>query len=1728
MVYQLYPPISQIVGSNDGWRLYGESPASNDVKVIFEVVDDIETGDTWVFRNKKTYSPWTATEPFKISGEGNVTALGTVSATGGNSTNWNTAYGWGNHASAGYYSASNPNGYTNDQTAAEILTAIKTVDGSGSGLDADLLDGQHASAFLTTSGTAANSQLLDSLDSTKFTYYRGIVSGDWDTIFTTASNQLGTSGLYQVQNLASGHSNHPTGVYTYGGVFAWQLANSTFKLYSSHLGDLSFQSGWGNDEYSGWRRILTSSYYGDAWTSSNDGAGSGLDADLLDGQQGSHYLAWANVTGKPTIPTNNNQLTNGSGYQTTSGSVAQSHYVSGNSFATTSSPGNVLEYQQASGITDTKLAPSSDWHNTIRMGHGNPYSYYSSTIAMQMTGTGYGQIKTQSIQNNNAAGWRTQWDSANDGSGSGLDADLLDGQQGSYYLAYGNLTGSPTIPTIPSNNVVEGGTSYSGEYPMVARTSANTIYSHNGIKFNGAQNKLTVAGSVVINGGTSWHSGNDGSGSGLDADLLDGYQKADINPAHSHYRWTGIAASGVQARRFVIMRLYACPAHWDSNWQDIHLKVWSETYEATNLKYEICGDYNGGNQNTMFQLRLKDAGGSSEHGRFRLVLGTPVDAGWDHSGQNTYYVDVYAEVSHYMNFTVAADFYSAGFNVNTLPTSGGATSVVYSSPTVSNITTFNEAKEHSYFANHKIWNDGNHGSASGLDADLLDGQHGSYYAPASSIPTVNNGTLSITTSGSVSGGGSFTANNSGNVTLNLTGNGIMQGTNAVANSSFSDAIGAGFRFQRITGGTNRAYGSHHNLLQIPNTSGDQYLAQMAFGTGDTKLAWRGKNTSFGSWFDIWHSGNDGSGSGLDADLLDGQQGSYYAPASHNHSGVYLPISGKAADSELLDGIDSTGFVKQLADGTSPNYQTPSSRRVDPTTSNPTNAHHAISTFGNGGNVTGQLATHFVSGQAYTRGYNSSWSAWRKQWDSLNDGSGSGLDADLLDGQHGSYYYSAANPPPTYSKYLRSDTSDTMSGTLSLHGNLLLTGTATTTNQGRMIDFTGFDKEGTTDPSDRAYIAHTINTGGHAGSVLVISSQNDSNDGIAFATHGSSQLKHNSNTIWTAGNDGSGSGLDADLLDGQHASAFLTTETNAFIGNYGSATTHPGTNRGIYSGQLSQGTAAVGMPTSDNSNSILTFNRHSGDYNSQLGFSSNSNMYYRSFSNVAINSTHTWRKVWDSGNDGSGSGLDADFLDGQQGSYYLPTTGKAADSNLLDGIDSVRMVHGSGGARTDGSSNVSPTTSATWMPSGFYENSNGSGTPSSQWYNLIQMRHTNTGNNHGHQIAGSFYDNNLWNRNINNNSYGAWSKSWSQNNDGSGSGLDADLLDGQHGSYYAPASHVHSYLPLSGGTLTGNVLFANSGTTKRGIQGQTGSNDYWFVGGGATASNSGYMEISAGDDGTTAGSYEPIYVRQYLGTPLTGTVQRTLTLLDNNGNTAIPNALTVGGDLTMPSKIIHSGDTNTYMQFHAADQWRVVTGGAERLEVNNSYVTVAPTLSVANKIMHTGDTDTYMSFDAADQWKLYCGGYKMIQATEASTGYDYISFGGTDNSGEILFNVNGGDGHFDGNVYAYSTTTSSDRKLKKNIQPLEGALEKVQNLRGVSFEWKKDDKKSIGFIAQEVQEVVPDLVKLNRKEHDGVLVSEHLGVDYGNITALLVEAMKEQQETINKLEARILTLEKGEK
>jgi hypothetical protein len=84
------------------------------------------------------------------------------------------------------------------------------------------------------------------------------------------------------------------------------------------------------------------------------------------------------------------------------------------------------------------------------------------------------------------------------------------------------------------------------------------------------------------------------------------------------------------------------------------------------------------------------------------------------------------------------------------------------------------------------------------------------------------------------------------------------------------------------------------------------------------------------------------------------------------------------------------------------------------------------------------------------------------------------------------------------------------------------------------------------------------------------------------------------------------------------------------------------------------------------------------------------------------------------------------------------------------------------------------------------------------------------------------------------------------------------------------------------------------------------------------------------------------------------------------------------------------------------------------------------------------------------------------------------------------------------------STYSSRRWKTNIQTLHGALEKVQRLRGVSYDLKANGQHEVGVIAEEVGTVVPELVTYEANGKDA------RGVDYSRLTALLIEATKEQQ------------------
>jgi hypothetical protein len=151
--------------------------------------------------------------------------------------------------------------------------------------------------------------------------------------------------------------------------------------------------------------------------------------------------------------------------------------------------------------------------------------------------------------------------------------------------------------------------------------------------------------------------------------------------------------------------------------------------------------------------------------------------------------------------------------------------------------------------------------------------------------------------------------------------------------------------------------------------------------------------------------------------------------------------------------------------------------------------------------------------------------------------------------------------------------------------------------------------------------------------------------------------------------------------------------------------------------------------------------------------------------------------------------------------------------------------------------------------------------------------------------------------------------------------------------------------------------------------------------------------------------------------------------------------------------------------------------------------------------------------ASYPWRFQAGG-------GGSSSSFYIGTGsGANNGSETIANKlsisSTGTLTVSGDVIAYGSP--SDAKYKENVKPIENALGKVMDLEGVSFDWKEnseilDIKEDIGFIAQDVQKVIPELVKENE---DG-----NLSLRYQGLIPVLLEAMKEQQKQIDELKSQM--------
>jgi len=617
------------------------------------------------------------------------------------------------------------------------------------------LGAQAAGSYLTASSTDLDSRYFTETESdARFLKYKGVAAaGDWDTIFTTGTGNTNTSGLFQINNhAATGNSNTPTGSYTYGSVLAWQLPNATFKLYAPHTGGLHYQTGWNNDEYSGWRKI---------WDSGNDGASSGLDADLLDGQHASAFAPIGGSTGR---------FITGGLYGTGHGSSILPiwQYNAGNPGYgigyTEGSPDNLridVSGSLMSGTPDFQVLPNEAKINGNTVHHAGNTTIPSGNQIIDWSAENAGTIHVSNYIENVA---QTSVSGA-----AGSAAKLTDGggistHPGTNNLIYTGALGSTVsglFAAADNSNSILTVNRHTGDYNSQLGFSSNgNLYYR---KFSNSTAYTTQAWKTLaftdnagmLNSNVTSVSGSSGSCTGnaatattaTNSTQLNGFTLARIDHAEDFRTYSGLNASATQAKRYHVGRLYGCPAHWDGNWQNLEINVTAESYESANLRFAIMGDYGGANtQANMIKLYLKEASGPYCN-HFRFVLGTPVDAGWDHSSQDTYYVDLYAEVKSYGQFKMNVKSYGHGIQ-SANPTSGGATTVFYDSPTVSNISAFSEEHNTIHHLTSEIYHEGHKPTLSELGAQAA----GSYQAAGNYI--TGTGSLSaqdLTDIGNLSG-----------------------------------------------------------------------------------------------------------------------------------------------------------------------------------------------------------------------------------------------------------------------------------------------------------------------------------------------------------------------------------------------------------------------------------------------------------------------------------------------------------------------------------------------------------------------------------------------------------------------------------------------------------------------------------------------------------------------------------------------------------------------------------------------------------------------------------------------------------------------------------------------------------------------------------------------------------------------------------------------------------------
>jgi chaperonin cofactor prefoldin len=220
---------------------------------------------------------------------------------------------------------------------------------------------------------------------------------------------------------------------------------------------------------------------------------------------------------------------------------------------------------------------------------------------------------------------------------------------------------------------------------------------------------------------------------------------------------------------------------------------------------------------------------------------------------------------------------------------------------------------------------------------------------------------------------------------------------------------------------------------------------------------------------------------------------------------------------------------------------------------------------------------------------------------------------------------------------------------------------------------------------------------------------------------------------------------------------------------------------------------------------------------------------------------------------------------------------------------------------------------------------------------------------------------------------------------------------------------------------------------------------------------------------------------------------------------------VGGDIHLRPRSSENGvivrdDAEVELYYNNALKMETTSSGITVLGNvdSNGNVGNLNTTDDIGQQMEYGNTDVATLRCDANRWRVYFGGGG--QSREAFTVEEGGEVGIGDSTPSYKLDV-AGTIRATGDVIAYS-----DERVKENIKTIDNSLEKVNKLRGVEFNKIGEDKKSIGVIAQEIEKVLPEVVKT---DDEGMK-----SVAYGNVVGVLIEAVKELNKEVEELKTKL--------